>query len=188
MPDQKGIEFVTGADIGGAVTWGELRQRHDALVIAIGAGKPRDLPVPGRELTGVHFAMDYLTQQNQVIAGDKSPPQRIDAAGKNVIILGGGDTGSDCLGTALRQGAKLVHQIELMPRPPEHRADDNPWPQWPLIYRTSTSQQEGGEREFALMTRSLSGSDGVLERLHAVRVELDTSGDRPRFVEVPPVE
>jgi glutamate synthase (NADPH) small chain len=168
----EGIEFRTGADVGGALSWGELRQRYDAVLIAIGARRPRDLPVPGRELSGVHFAMDYLTQQNQVVAGDEvASDARIDAAGKKVVILGGGDTGSDCLGTALRQGAEVVHQIELLPRPPDERGPGNPWPQWPMIYRTSTSQQEGGERDFALLTKRLSGEDGRVTTLHAVRIE-----------------
>jgi glutamate synthase (NADPH) small chain len=171
--EKEGIRFQTGADIGGTLSWGELKQNHDAVVIAIGARRPRDLPVPGRELAGVHFAMDYLTQQNQVNAGDPvEPAERIDAAGKHVIILGGGDTGSDCLGTAHRQGAASVTQIELLPRPPDHRADTNPWPQWPLIFRTSSSQEEGGDRKYALLTKKLTGTDGRLTTLHAVEIEV----------------
>ncbi|HUH01345.1 MAG TPA: glutamate synthase subunit beta [Kofleriaceae bacterium] len=185
MKDE-GIQFVTDADVGGALSWGELRQRHDAVLIAIGAGTPRDLQVPGRELDGVHFAMDYLPQQNRLNAGDTLEGPHIDAAGKRVIILGGGDTGSDCLGTALRQGAAEVHQIELMPRPPNERTPQNPWPRWPQVYRVSSSQEEGGERDFAVLTKRLSGSGGKVSALHAVRIEVepDATG-RPSFVEQP---
>jgi glutamate synthase (NADPH/NADH) small chain len=181
MKDE-GIQFVTGADVGGSIKWSELRDRHDALVIAIGAGRPRDLDVPGRDLDGIAFAMDYLTRQNRLVAGEADEAPALDAAGKRVVILGGGDTGSDCLGTAHRQGARSVTQIELMPRPPEERGGDNPWPQWPLVFRTSSSQEEGGEREFALMTRRLTGSDGVLDTLHAVRVQPRAGGG---FEELP---
>jgi glutamate synthase (NADPH/NADH) small chain len=185
MKDE-GIQFVVGAEIGQSPSWGELRQRHDAILIAIGAGVPRDLDVPGRDLEGVHFAMEFLTQQNKVVAGDPVDGARIDAAGKKVVILGGGDTGSDCLGTSLRQGAAEVHQIELMPRPPDDRPDGNPWPQWPMVFRTSSSQEEGGEREFAVLTKRLSGENGVLKKLHAVRVELVKGDDgRTRFEEIP---
>jgi len=183
-----GIEFMTGTRVGVAPSWGELRQRYDAVLIAIGAGKPRDLEVPGRDLDGVHFAMDYLTQQNKIVAGDEltdSDGARIDATGKNVIILGGGDTGSDCLGTALRQGAESVRQIELFPAPPEARGAGNPWPQWPMIYRTSSSQKEGGQRDFALMTKSLSGEGGKLTGIDAVKIEVKPkSGGGVELVEL----
>ncbi|HTM20034.1 MAG TPA: glutamate synthase subunit beta [Kofleriaceae bacterium] len=182
MKDE-GIQFVTGADVGGAIKWSELRDRHDALVIAIGAGRPRDLDVPGRELDGICFAMDYLTRQNRLVAGEADIAPDLDAAGKRVIILGGGDTGSDCLGTAHRQGARSVTQIELLPRPPGERAGDNPWPQWPLVFRTSSSQEEGGEREFAMMTRKLTGDDGALTTLHGVRVR--PRAGAPGFDDVP---
>ena len=182
MKDE-GIQFVTGADIGVGIRWNELRDRHDALVVAVGAGRPRDLDVPGRDLEGICFAMSYLERQNRLVAGEADLAPALDAAGKRVIILGGGDTGSDCLGTAHRQGARQVTQIELMPRPPEGRPGDNPWPQWPLIFRTSSSQEEGGEREFAMLTKRLSGTDGVLEQLHAVRVQPRPGGGG--FDEVP---
>jgi glutamate synthase (NADPH/NADH) small chain len=175
----EGVAFETGVDVGQKIGWDELAARHDALLIAIGARAPRDLEVPGKQLAGVHFAMDYLTQQNQVVAGEPVQGERLDMAGKQVIILGGGDTGSDCLGTALRQGAAVVHQIELLPRPPEHRPGANPWPQWPMIYRTSSSQEEGGERDFALMTTHLSSHEGALRALHAVRIEVRSDGLRP---------
>jgi glutamate synthase (NADPH/NADH) small chain len=178
--EAEGVEFRCSVKVGESPGWDELRARHDAVVIAIGAQAPRDLAVPGRELGGVHFAMDFLTRQNQAVSGevvdsgDLGPGNggRIDVAGKRVIILGGGDTGSDCLGTALRQGAAHVLQIELLPAPPEQREARNPWPQWPLVFRTSSSQEEGGERRFALMTRRLSGQGGQLRALHAVRVEM----------------
>jgi glutamate synthase (NADPH/NADH) small chain len=167
----EGIDFVTRTTVGEDVDWMRLRDAHDAVLVAIGAGRPRELDVPGRELEGVCLAMDYLVQQNRRVAeaADRTVP--IDAAGKRVIILGGGDTGADCLGTALRQGAASVRQIELLPQPPRSRDADNPWPQWPLIFRSSSSHDEGGEREFAMRTRRLSGQDGRLTMLHAVRVD-----------------
>lgn len=169
--EAEGVRFVTGADVGRAPRWDALRAEHDALLLAIGARRPRDLEVPGRVLEGVHLAMDFLEQQNRVVAGDAIDlAARISAEGKHVIILGGGDTGSDCLGTSLRQGARSVRQIELMPRPPEDRGEINPWPQWPLVFRVSSSQQEGGERGFALMTTALEG-DGRVQRLRARQVD-----------------
>ncbi|MCA9515473.1 MAG: glutamate synthase subunit beta [Myxococcales bacterium] len=170
----EGVRFEMGVDVGGeGLSFAELKVRHDALVIAIGAERPRDLDVPGRDLDGVHLAMDYLTQQNRVNAGDRVVGKPIFAGGKRVVILGGGDTGSDCLGTAHRQGAESVTQLELLPAPPEKRAGDNPWPQWPMIFRTSSSHEEGGERLYSLMTKRLTGKDGKLTALHAVRVRLE---------------
>ena len=171
--EAEGVRFVTGVDVGAGTGWDALCEQHDALLIAIGARRPRDLQVPGRELGGVHFAMDFLTQQNQVLAEEPYAGERIDVAGKHVIVLGGGDTGSDCLGTALRQGAASVRQIELLPAPPAERDARNPWPQWPMVFRTSSSQEEGGERDFALMTKRLSSDEsGALRALHAVPVEM----------------
>jgi glutamate synthase (NADPH/NADH) small chain len=169
--EAEGVAFEAGVDLGGQRSWQELRDSHDAVVLAIGAGQPRDLEVPGRELQGVHFAMDYLEQQNRIVSGESRAGPRIDAHGKRVVILGGGDTGSDCLGTAHRQGAASVMQVELLPQPPAERAPENPWPQWPMIFRTSSSQDEGGQREYALQTRRLSGAAGQLGALHFVRVE-----------------
>jgi len=182
----EGVQFRTGVAIGRDQSWKALEGEHDALLIAIGAERPRDLAVPGRELDGVYFAMDYLTQQNRRVAGLPVGGPEISAKGKRVIILGGGDTGSDCLGTAHRQGAAEVWQIELLPQPPEERAAENPWPQWPQVLRTSSSQKEGGQREFAVMTKSLTG-EGRVERLNAVRVALepDPSTGRDRLVEQP---
>lgn len=196
--EEEGVAFRCGVQVGepGSIGWDALRAEHDALLIAIGAQVPRDLAVPGRELRGVCFAMEFLTQQNQVVAGEPvdvgdlalGGGARIGVAGQRVIILGGGDTGSDCLGTALRQGAAHVLQIELLPAPPEQRDARNPWPQWPLVFRTSSSQEEGGERRFALQTRRLSGRDGRLAALHAVRVEMRARAGGVELVEVPDSE
>jgi glutamate synthase (NADPH) small chain len=169
----QGIELRCGVEVGAAPRWDELMPEFDAVFVAIGARRARELEVPGRQLRGVLQAMDYLTEQNQVVGGELVGA-RHDVRGQRVIILGGGDTGSDCLGTALRQGAASVTQLELMPAPPEQRAADNPWPQWPQILRTSTSQEEGGERQFALRTTHLSARPDAPEQLaalHAVRLE-----------------
>jgi glutamate synthase (NADPH) small chain len=143
--------------------------------------------VPGRELDGVVMAMDYLIEQNRVVAGLlPAPAPHLDASGRRVVILGGGDTGSDCYGTALRQGATHVRQIQLWPAPPTERAADNPWPEWPLVFRTSSSQEEGGERDFAIMTRRLIGQGGRVSALEAVRIDMVKGPDgRKRPVERP---
>ncbi len=167
--EAQGIEFRCGVTVGRDPSWSELRDRHDAVVIAIGAQRPRELAIPGRELPGVVMAMDYLVEQNEVVGRERDAASH-DARGKRVVILGGGDTGSDCLGTAHRQRAAHVTQIELLPAPPGVRAAANPWPVWPLVFRTSSSQEEGGERTFAFRTTRLSGA-GRLETLHGVRVE-----------------
>ncbi len=168
--EAEGVVFRPGVNVGVDLSVAELTEQHDAVVLAVGATEPRELPIPGRELDGVHLAMDFLPQQNRVLAGDHVEDQIV-ATGKKVVILGGGDTGSDCLGTSLRQGAASVVQIELMPKPPEARTADMPWPEWPMILRTSTSQEEGGERDWAILTKAFEGEDGVLKRLRAVRVE-----------------
>jgi glutamate synthase (NADPH) small chain len=169
----EGIRFVTSAAVGKSPTWTELRAGHDAMLLAIGSRRPRDLDVPGRDLSGVIFAMDFLEQQNRVLAGDDVGADRIDVAGERVVVLGGGDTGSDCIGTAHRQGAAEVINIELFPEPPRERPDGNPWPQWPLVLRTSSSHDEGGKRQFALLTKRLEGRQGKLARLVATRVRLE---------------
>jgi glutamate synthase (NADPH/NADH) small chain len=169
--EAQGIEFRCGVTVGRDPTWAQLRAEHDAVVIAIGAQRPRDLEIPGRELPGVVMAMDYLVEQNQVVAGER-PAAVHDARDRRVVILGGGDTGSDCLGTAHRQHAAHVTQIELLPAPPASRPATNPWPLWPLVFRTSSSQEEGGDRTFAFRTTRLSaGPDGRLAALHGVHVE-----------------
>jgi len=168
--EAEGIEFRCGVRVGVDPTWTQLRAEHDAVVIATGAMRPRELDVPGRALAGVWIAMDYLTAQNQVVGGEREATP-FDVHGKRVVILGGGDTGSDCLGTAHRQGAAEVTQIELMPAPPEARDRTNPWPAWPLVFRTSSSQEEGGERTFAFRTTRLEGKDGALTALVGERVD-----------------
>ncbi len=183
----EGVRFETGVNVGYDLTAAELRGEFDAVCLTIGAGSARELPVPGRDLDGVHLAMEYLTQQNRRIAGRSyTEAETITAEGKRVIILGGGDTGADCLGTAHRQGAEVVYQLELLPQPPEHRRASNPWPQWPLILRTSAAHEEGGIRDYNVMTKSLSGRNGRVEQLNAVRVEWgppDATG-RPVMQEV----
>ncbi|MCA3837728.1 glutamate synthase subunit beta, partial [Burkholderia sp.] len=147
-----------------------LKEEFDAVVIAGGSETPRDLPVPGRELAGVHFAMDFLPQQNRVNAGDKLVDQLL-AKGKHVIVIGGGDTGSDCVGTSNRHGAKQVTQFELLPQPPEEENKPLVWPYWPIKMRTSSSHDEGCERDWAVATKRLEGKNGKVEKLVAVRVE-----------------
>jgi glutamate synthase (NADPH/NADH) small chain len=169
----EGVVFQTNVDVGRTLTAEQLRADFDAVVLTIGSRKPRDLEVPGRELSGIHFAMDFLTQQNKRVAGDVVPDQgAILATGKNVIVIGGGDTGSDCIGTSHRQGAKSVTSFEIMPRPPQDRAGSTPWPLWPLMLRTSSSHEEGGARDWSVSTERVSGENGQITKLHCVRVEL----------------
>ena len=171
--EAEGIRFVTGVSVGDDPTWTSLATEYDAVLVAIGSRRPRDLDVPGRELEGVVFAMDFLEQQNRVVAGDAVDAARIDVGGQRVIVVGGGDTGSDCIGTAHRQGAAEVINIELFPEPPSVRPEGNPWPQWPMVLRSSSSHEEGGDREFALLTKRLEGTDGKLRRLVATHVRLE---------------
>ena len=169
---EEGTEFRTNADVGGAIDVEVLRATHDAVVLACGATAWRDLPVPGRELNGIYQAMEFLPLVNKVQEGDfaESP---ISAAGKNVIIIGGGDTGADCLGTSHRHGAKSVTQLEIMPRPPEERAGNNPWPQWSLVYRVSSAHEEGGERVYSVNTeRFLDDGNGNVRALLIHEVEM----------------
>jgi glutamate synthase (NADPH/NADH) small chain len=166
----EGTEFRTSVDVGKDVTAGQLRSEHDAVVLAGGATAWRDLPIPGREFEGVYQAMEYLPPSNRVQEGDlESSP--IDAAGKNVVIIGGGDTGADCLGTAHRQGAKTITQLEIMPTPPDERPDRQPWPTYPMIYRVSSAHEEGGERKFAVSTTEFLGDEnGKLRGLRMAEV------------------
>jgi glutamate synthase (NADPH) small chain len=184
--EAEGVTFRAGVNVGFDVTGAELKRDHDAIVIATGATEARDLPLPGRELDGIHLAMDFLPQQNKVVAGDRVDGQ-ITATGKRVVILGGGDTGSDCLGTSNRQGAKSVHQFELLPRPPEGRTEDvAPWPYWPMILRTSSSHEEGVVRDWSINTKGFSGKNGRVEKLHGIRLEWEKSnGGPPKMKEVP---
>ena len=186
--EEEGITFETGVNVGVDLSADQLLDDFDAICLTCGSTVPRDLPVPGRELDGVHFAMEYLTQQNRLNAGQQvAAVDRLTAEGKRVVILGGGDTGADCLGTAHRQGAELVSQYELLAEPPVNRPAGNPWPQWPLILRSSAAHEEGGIRDYGILTKSFSGSDGKVEKLHAVRVEWSQpeNGGRPEMAEVP---
>jgi len=183
------IRFRTNANVGVNVPVEELRREFDAILLAGGATIPRDLAIPGRELRGIYFAMEYLMLQNRRCQGDVVPDETfISAAGKRVVIIGGGDTGADCLGTAHRQGALSVHQFELLPRPPDTRAPGNPWPQWPVIFRTSSAHEEGGMREFSVSTTSFSGENGQVTTLHAHRVEMANENGRMSFTPVPGTE
>lgn len=178
---KEGIRFEVNANVGVNVPVEKLRREFDAILLAGGATLPRDLKVPGRELRGIHFAMEYLPLQNRRCEGDLIPDEAfITAKGKRVVIIGGGDTGADCLGTVHRQGALSVHQFEILPRPPNTRAPDNPWPQWPVILRTYAAHEEGGIRDYSISTTRFSGRDGRVERLHGVRVEVvsDANGRR----------
>jgi glutamate synthase (NADPH/NADH) small chain len=183
--EAEGVVFRPGVDAGIDICAADLRRDFDAVVLAGGAGRPRDLPVPGRDLPGVHFAMEYLMQQNRRCQGDDLPQAgAITAQGKHVIIIGGGDTGADCLGTAHRQGAASVTQLELLPAPPNTRASDNPWPLWPNIFRTSSAHEEGGERVYAVETTSFAGT-GRVEALHGQRVTRVIKDGRPAFEAAP---
>ena len=176
LMQEEGVEFELGLSAGDDVSHRYLRQRFDAICLAGGARLPRDLQVPGRELRGIHFAMDYLTQQNMKLSGEElAAADDIVATGKRVAVIGGGDTGSDCVGTALRQGAATVTQFEILPRPPEERPEHTPWPMWPDIMRSSSSHEEGGERRWSVTTQRFYGSDGHVTGMHCA--EVDCSGD-----------
>jgi glutamate synthase (NADPH/NADH) small chain len=186
----EGVEFKTGVTVGKDITGEQLRKQFDAVGLTMGAEQPRELPIPGRELKGVHLAMEYLTQQNKRTAGIPVTDDPITAKGKRVVIIGGGDTGADCLGTAHRQGAKSVHQLELLPKPPDSRDPvNNPWPQWPNIFRTSSAHEEGGIREYSISTKHFSGENGHVKKLHTVQVKMaaDAQG-RLTFADIPGTE
>jgi glutamate synthase (NADPH/NADH) small chain len=176
----EGVKFRRRTNVGVDITADQLRSEYDAVVLTGGATLARDLPLPGRDLKGIHLAMEFLTQQNRVNEGDTVPNQIL-AKGKKVIILGGGDTGSDCLGTSNRQGAASVHQFELMPKPPDHRTAEMPWPYWPMILRTSSSQEEGVERDYSINTVKFTGdANGNVKQLHGVKLtwKMDNDGRR----------
>ena len=183
----EGVMFRTNANVGVNVTVDEMRRQFDAIVLAGGATRPRDLPVPGRELSGIHYAMEYLTLQNQRCEGDQIEESRfITAKDKHVIIIGGGDTGADCLGTAHRQGAKGIHQLELLSRPPDERAVGNPWPLWPNIFRVSSAHEEGGERLYSISTTRFGGDERCrVKTLQASKVEILNIAGRLEFKPVP---
>ena len=181
----EGVEFRPGVNVGTDLPANAILAEYDAVVVAGGAEAPRDLPVPGRELAGVHFAMEFLPQQNRVVAGDVVPGQIL-AAGKHVVVIGGGDTGSDCVGTSNRHGAKSITQFELLPQPPERENKPLVWPYWPAKLRTSSSHEEGCQRDWAVATKRFEGRDGRVEKLVAVRVEWQKGDDgQMRMVEVP---
>jgi glutamate synthase (NADPH/NADH) small chain len=180
----EGVELRYGVDVGADVDGEELRSRFDAVVVSTGARVPRDLPVPGRELDGVHFAMDYLYQRNRFVAGAPAPDKVISAAGRHVIVIGGGDTGADCVGNSHREGAASVTQIELLGEPPVSRPDGlTPWPRWPMKLRTSYALNEGGTRDFAISTTHFSGSDGRVEQIHWTQ-----NSGAPPFAPIPGTE
>ena len=175
----EGVEFRTNAHIGVNISGEELRRQHDAVCLAMGAEQARELPLPGRELKGIHLAMDYLIQQNKRNAGQVVAEEPITAKGKRVVIIGGGDTGSDCLGTTHRQGCVEVHQFELLPEPPPQRAGSTPWPLWPMQLRTSHAHEEGCDRQWSVSTTKFTGHNGHVTKLHACRVAFENGKFTP---------
>lgn len=168
----EGIKFKSNVNVGFDIAKEELLAKYDAVILAVGAEQPRDLQVEGRELDGVHFAMDFLMQQNKIVAGQTiKREKKISAKNKNVLVIGGGDTGSDCVGTSIRQNANSLTQIEILPKPPEKRVDNNPWPYWPETLRTSSSHKEGCERRWSLNTKKFIGAEGILKQAEIVQVD-----------------
>ncbi|MGH1538101.1 MAG: glutamate synthase subunit beta [Gammaproteobacteria bacterium] len=179
------IQFKTNAHVGDNISVEELRNDFDALILTGGACAARDLPADGRELKGIHQAMEFLPMQNRLCEGDSKPDNFISAEGKHVVIIGGGDTGADCLGTSNRQGAKSVHQLEIMPKPPEAREADNPWPEWPRVFRTASAHEEGVERVYSVSTkRFIDDGNGNIKALELVTVEMKNDNGRISFEEV----
>ncbi|GHT02268.1 dihydropyrimidine dehydrogenase subunit A [Bacteroidia bacterium] len=179
--EEEGIRFETGVEVGKAVSAAQLLAKFDAVCLAIGAGVPRDLPIEGRNLSGIHFALDFLKQQNRTVAGQTTPPaQQISAKGKKVLVIGGGDTGSDCVGTSIRQKATSVTQIEILPQPPESTNPDTPWPNYPNILKTSSSHKEGCTRRWSLASKRFIGENGALTGVEVVEVEW-TKDESGRF-------
>jgi glutamate synthase (NADPH/NADH) small chain len=182
----EGVKFVTNTEPSS-----DILKEFDAVVLTTGSGRPRDLPIPGRELSGIHFALEYLTQQNRLLGSKPDGTQewgKINAKDKSVIVIGGGDTGSDCVGTALRQGAKAVHSFEVMPMPAETRTEDQPWPFWPMKLRTSSSHKEGGDRFWSILTKEFKGYNGHVRSLETINVEWAKpakKGERPQLRENP---
>ena len=170
--EKEGIDFITNVNVGVDYKVEDLDKNFDAVCLAGGSTIPRNLEVEGRDLKGIHYAMEYLTQQNKNLIGIEND-EIIDAKGKHVVILGGGDTGADCLGTATRQGAASVTQLELMSAPPEQRGKYNPWPEWPLVMRTSSAHEENGDRDYSVLTKKLSGKNGNVELLHGVKIKFE---------------
>ena len=183
---EEGIIFRNSVHVGVDITGEELNKEFDAIILCCGSEVPRDLPIPGRELKGVHFAMDFLRQQNKRNQGNKVTEEEILATGKNVVVIGGGDTGADCVGTSNRHRAKSVNQIELLAQPPSERTPDNPWPEWPMILRTSSSHEEGGERNWAMLTKEFIGDEkGHIKGIKVVNLSWEVGENgRPGFKEV----
>jgi glutamate synthase (NADPH/NADH) small chain len=181
----EGVEFRPNSHVGADLPARALLAEFDAVVLAGGSEQSRDLNVPGRELRGIHFAMDFLTQQNRRVAGAKIAGEEILATGKDVVVVGGGDTGSDCVGTSVRQGARSVTQLEILPKPPLHENKLLTWPNWPLKLRTSTSHEEGCERDWAVTTKQFLGQDGQVTAMQIARLEWRESNGRQIMVEVP---
>jgi glutamate synthase (NADPH/NADH) small chain len=182
----EGVIFKTNAHVGDDVSIKYLQKEFDAILLAGGATHARDLPAEGRELKGIHQAMEFLPMQNKLCEGDDKPENFISAEGKHVVIIGGGDTGADCLGTVNRQGCKSVHQLEIMTKPPNVRAEDNPWPEWPRIFRTSAAHEEGVERVYAVSTKKfVDDGNGNVKALELVKVEMKSDQGRISFEEIP---
>ncbi len=190
--EEEGIIFSCGRAVGdghhGTIDARALEREYDAVLLAGGSRALRDLKVPGRDLEGVHFAVDYLARSNRAVSGEYSDLPEINAKGKRVVVIGGGDTGSDCVGTANRQGASSVIQIEILPKPPEKRPTTQPWPVFPRVYHPTSSHEEGVIQDFLVNTKAFKGKDGKLEALDCVRVEWDMSGPRPAMREIPGTE
>jgi len=184
---EEGVIFKPNSHVGKDIDANDLKQEYDALVLTGGATLRRNLPIPGRDLNGVYQAMEYLPMQNRRCEGDDIPDDKfITAKGKNVVVIGGGDTGADCIGTAHRQGARSVTSLEIMPRPPEKRSPNNPWPEWPFIFRTASAHEEGGKRLYAVSTNQFIGDEnGNLKELDVVKVEVQHEAGRTIFNEVP---
>jgi len=190
LMEQEGIVFRTNAEVGVNISAKHLNDEFDAVVMCGGASAPRDLPIPGRQLSGVHFAMDFLPQQNKRVAGDRIFSDEILATQKNVLVIGGGDTGSDCVGTSIRQNAKTVTQIELLTKPPLERSENNPWPLWPMVLMTSSSQEEGVTRQWAILTKEFLGdSMGRLTGLKIAEIKWGVNSEgKVGFEEIPGTE
>ncbi|WKV13438.1 glutamate synthase subunit beta [Marivirga harenae] len=182
--DEEGVRFKVNAEVGKNINPDMLKDDFDSIVICTGSTVPRDLPIPGRELKGIEYAMDFLTMQNKEVAGD-SIENKISAEGKNVVVIGGGDTGSDCIGTSHRQHASSVLQLELMPKPPQNRGESDPWPLWPMTLRTSSSHDEGGERKWGVLTKEFKGNEkGELTHITLVDIEWVTQAGRQNMQEI----
>jgi glutamate synthase (NADPH/NADH) small chain len=182
----EGVKFHNGVNVGVDISAHYLQTLFDCICITMGAGKPRDLPIPGRNLSGIHFAMELLWQQNKTIAGESFDlSRRIDAKGKNVLVVGGGDTGSDCIGTSRRHGAKSITQIEILPQPPQDQPQDTPWPMWPRQMRTSSSQAEGCTRMWSIATKKFTGDAAGVKEVHICKVDWKQKNGQWIMTEVP---